>query len=183
MKAYLKPVLFLLPVIIAIAFFYGVYQDQKPAPARQSKLEATKTLGLERAVDWKGKEILLEEPDQVVVVHFWASWCGPCVHEFPELIEMTKRHSGKVLVLAISEDKEIEEVEVFVKSFPQALETPHFQILWDHDRAYMKRWSVEKLPESFIYTPDRQLAKRISGAASWINEDAESYFKQLTDKK
>lgn len=185
MKAYLKPLLILIPVIFLLVFFYLKEKEEMQAvPQSVTSTQGVSSLELKEVTDWKGQKIDLSKyPESNLVVHFWASWCGPCVHEFPDLIEMTKRQNGKAVVLAIAEDKDLKEVEAFVKSFPQALNTDHFYIVWDQDRSYMKQWNVEKLPESYIYSPDRNLAKRVSGAVSWTNEDAEGFFKLILERK
>jgi thiol-disulfide isomerase/thioredoxin len=44
--------------------------------------------------------------DKVVVVDFWATWCGPCVKKFPHLVELHKKHAAKGLVcVSVDMDK------------------------------------------------------------------------------
>lgn len=180
MKVYIKPLLILIPILL-IGFGYFAYQNQKSVNTdSQSSTSNIETLGVESFIDWKDNKVQLSSfTDSNVVMHFWASWCAPCVEEFPQLIEMVQKQKGKTIVLAIAEDKDIGEVEVFVKSFPQALTTENFYILWDKDRSFMKRWNVDRLPESFIYSPDRKLAKKVSGAVNWTTSDAIEFFDSI----
>jgi thiol-disulfide isomerase/thioredoxin len=42
---------------------------------------------------------------RVVLVNFWATWCGPCVEEFPDLVRLQKKYAGKGLsVVFVSAD-------------------------------------------------------------------------------
>jgi thiol-disulfide isomerase/thioredoxin len=41
---------------------------------------------------------------QVVLINFWTTWCTACVSEMPELIELQKRHAGRLAILGISLD-------------------------------------------------------------------------------
>lgn len=182
MKVYFKPLLILFPILLLIGVFYFQKRNQNSAGVEQTT-SGVSNLDIDSVLDWKNQSVALADHKGAVVVHFWASWCGPCVHEFPDLIEMVKKQNGNVKVLAVAEDKDLKEVEVFVKSFPQALMTPNFHILWDKDRSFMKRWNVEKLPESYIYDSARTMVKRVSGAVSWTNEDAQAFFKKLTETK
>ncbi|GJJ71618.1 hypothetical protein EMPS_03968 [Entomortierella parvispora] len=47
---------------------------------------------------YKGKE-------DIVVLEFWATWCGPCIEHAAELSELSDRHMGRVAVIGINNDK------------------------------------------------------------------------------
>jgi thiol-disulfide isomerase/thioredoxin len=50
--------------------------------------------------DWKGEEINAEKmKGKIVVVDFWATWCGPCIAQIPHANEMAKKYADKGVVL------------------------------------------------------------------------------------
>jgi thiol-disulfide isomerase/thioredoxin len=54
---------------------------------------------------WQGK---------LLIVNYWATWCGPCRQEMPEMVELQKKYAGKVQFVGIAID-EAEPAAVFAK--------------------------------------------------------------------
>ena len=81
----------------------------------------------------------------VVVVDFWATHCGPCLKAFPKLQALEERHGGKVRVIGVSEDDELDVVAPFVSRTGVK-----FSMLWDKDKVTGERYSVHSMPETFV---------------------------------
>ena len=96
--------------------------------------------------DSTGTEVALAAtPRQIVLVHFFATWCEPCRDELPALNRLAARGQGTVRVLAISVDEADLRVRRFLESMPLA-----FPVLLDRDRAVAKGWNVSTLPTTFV---------------------------------
>jgi cytochrome c-type biogenesis protein len=55
--------------------------------------------------DLDGEEVSRSDFNgKVVVISFWATWCGPCLQELPHMQEIANEHSDDVVVLAITTD-------------------------------------------------------------------------------
>ena len=57
---------------------------------------------------------------KVVVVNFWATWCPPCLREFPDIIEVYKRYEAdglEVVAVAMNEADEVEDISAFLQKF------------------------------------------------------------------
>ncbi|MFL5783494.1 MAG: TlpA family protein disulfide reductase, partial [Bacteriovoracaceae bacterium] len=49
---------------------------------------------------------LRTESTPVIVLNFWASWCIPCLKEFPSLVKFQEKYKGQVKVFGINGDEE-----------------------------------------------------------------------------
>lgn len=116
---------------------------------------------------------------KVVILNFWASWCGPCVEEVPSLIKLAQNFKGEIKVIAISADSSVDEIKAFLKSFPD-LAGENIKILHDQDRSKMKMYAISRLPESLILDRNHKLAKKISGSIDWVSQDSLAYIGSLT---
>ena len=91
------------------------------------------------------KQATLKYPGDVVVVDFWATYCGPCVKEFPRLQAMADRFNGKVHVVAVSEDEDADLVPPFLTRTGVK-----FPVTWDKDKAIGNSYSVDSMPQTFV---------------------------------
>jgi thiol-disulfide isomerase/thioredoxin len=69
------------------------FRDPKPAPAFTVR-------------DLDGREIAQASlRGKVVIVNFWATWCGPCRAEIPDLVALQEKYKDTLQVIGISEDE------------------------------------------------------------------------------
>lgn len=93
----------------------------------------------------KGKIQLDSMQGKVVVVDFWATWCGPCKQSFPKLEALSKKVSDKVVIVGVSVDDEKKGIVEFAKENGAT-----FAIGWDEGHAIANRWKVGTMPTTFI---------------------------------
>jgi len=86
--------------------------------------------------------------ERIVVVDFFATWCGPCRESLPVLERLRARYGDRALFVSISED-EGEDARKRVARFAEAIGL-HGPIGLDPDRAVFQRLGVRKLPTTYI---------------------------------
>lgn len=87
---------------------------------------------------------------KVVLVDFWASWCGPCGESFPVMEELQKKYRPQGLViLAINEDEKKADMEDFLKTHKVS-----FTVLRDAAQKLVEAAGIESMPGSFLLGPD-----------------------------
>ena len=119
--------------------------------------------------DYKGK---------IIIVNFWASWCNPCVEEFPSMVKLAQAMSNDVQIIAISTDDDKKDIATFAKLFN--LLQKGFEIVWDKSQLVRKSYEVDKIPESFLVNRDMKLIRKVLGVEDWASPSALEYFKSLT---
>ncbi|MGZ3791045.1 MAG: TlpA family protein disulfide reductase [Bdellovibrio sp.] len=132
-----------------------------------------------KAKDIQGNIFELKQfQGKIVILNFWASWCSPCVEEVPSLIKLIKEFKGNVQLIAISGDSNIEDIQVFLKSFPE-LKNENIKIVWDQDRSLMKQFGISRLPESLVINKQQKLAKKLVGSIDWFTKDSLDYINSI----
>jgi len=99
---------------------------------------------------WKGK---------VVIVNFWATWCGPCRAEVPDLVELQEKYHDTLQVVGVSEDEAPpEQVKRFVTehhvNYPVVMTSAQLSKLFP---------GVHALPTSFILDREGRLVQKHVG--------------------
>lgn len=92
---------------------------------------------------------------KVTLVNFWATWCGPCRAEIPDLVRLQERYPDQLLIIGVSEDEApVQVVEAFAAEFgmnyPIVMSTPEL------DRAFP---GVTALPTSFMVDPELRVVR------------------------
>jgi thiol-disulfide isomerase/thioredoxin len=83
---------------------------------------------------------------KVVLVDFFASWCGPCQESFPAMQELHKKFGGKeFIILAINLDKKKEAMDDFLKKHPA-----DFAIVRDAANKLVAEVKIPTMPTSFL---------------------------------
>ena len=111
-----------------------------------------------------GEGIVLSElRGQVVVVDFFATWCGPCLLALPGLDAMAQRFADRgVVVLSVS-DESVEELRDFATASRLSYALCH-----DGGAETKRRYMVTALPTVFLVDPQGQVAE------VWIGQGAEA---------
>jgi len=115
---------------------------------------------------------------KIVILSFWASWCGPCVEEFPSMVALLKQFPDKVEMVAVSSDYSLEDINVFFTSLKLENKLSNLHVVWDPNHEISKQYQIQKLPESFIIGKDMKLLRKVIGSINWNDEDAVSFFKR-----
>ena len=83
---------------------------------------------------------------QVVMVNFWATWCGPCQQELPLLDQMYKKYKpAGFTLLGVNVDKDAPTVKALLARKPVS-----FPVLLDPANQVSKAYHVEEMPSSVI---------------------------------
>lgn len=118
----------------------------------------------------------------VVLVNFWASWCGPCLVELPSIRELSQKinSSEDFRVVAINvEDKET--AQSAANEMWKTLKVP-FPTYADFNKKAMQAFQVESLPTTFILDKQGRIVMRASGANDWAGEKIVELIQQLKNE-
>ena len=124
-----------------------------------------------------GQEVDLQSfSGRVVLLNFWASWCGPCVEEMPSLEKLYRTLAPRgLVVLGVSADEDEGELRSFLKRVPVS-----FPVLRDPGgRLARSRYRATGYPATFVIDGAGVIREVFLGPVEWDTPGAVDHFRGL----
>ena len=116
--------------------------------------------------DYRGKVVLLD---------FWASWCGPCRQSFPWMNEVQKKYADQdLVVIAVNLDQEKQAAADFLTDVPAT-----FKIVYDPDGSSAEQMEVMGMPMSYLIDRQGHVRHRLIGFNSSKKKEHEDHILAL----
>ena len=118
---------------------------------------------------------LSEMTGNVVLINFWASWCGPCREEMPLLNALHKKYEPLgFTVLGVNVEEDVNAAKGFLKNFPV-----DFPVLLDNTNQVSKLYQVIAMPTSVVVDRDGNMRYLHQGYKSGDEAKYQQMVKKL----
>ena len=112
---------------------------------------------------------------KVVLLDFWASWCGPCRQSFPWMNEMQTKYADQgLVVIAVNLDQEKQVADKFLNDIPA-----NFSIVYDPSGRSAEQMDVMGMPMSYLIDRQGHVRHRLIGFNSTNKTEHENHISAL----
>jgi peroxiredoxin len=118
---------------------------------------------------------LKEQRGNVVLVNFWATWCGPCKQEMPQLNRLYDKYraSGFVL-LGINVDENPQQAAGIAQRLGL-----HFPVLFDADKTVSKLYDLNSMPATVLIDRDGRVRYLHRGYREGVEDAYDQQIREL----
>ena len=130
-----------------------------PSLAFSAKLGETAPSFSLKSISGSGWVDLDSQPEKILYIDFWASWCGPCKLSFPSMIKLKELFKDDPFeIIAISVDADSKTAKKFLDSYKI-----NFKVALDSDGAAAEKYALPGMPSSFLLDQDRKVIAKHKG--------------------
>lgn len=158
--------IFIFCAIVLAGYGLTVYFDRAAPPASNAETapqSQTDQIAPDFSFkDMDGKKITLSDfKDKIVVLNFWATWCPPCVKEFPALLSIARAYPDKIVLIGLSSDIDEAALKRFLNKHDWRVD--NVKIGRDIDDITGKKFQTYRLPETLIIDGAGRIREKIIG--------------------
>lgn len=114
---------------------------------------------------------------KVVLLNFWATWCGPCKEEMPSLARLQQQFDPKrFAIVTITTDVQRRGIQQFLGQLGITL-----PVLFDEDQEVSRSFMVRGLPTTILIAPDGHLLGRATGPRAWDSQESIALMRQILE--
>ncbi len=138
-----------------------IFAAENPDPAKSTRVQVGQTAPAFEVTTLDGKRFSLQEQrGKVVLVNFFATWCGPCLQEMPHLEKAAwqKHRGGKFAMIALGREHTNDELKPFQQKHGFT-----FPIAGDVKRGVYSQYADAYIPRSVLIDPRGQVIAHVVG--------------------
>lgn len=170
-------------IFAALAPAFAAGQQNKGRPSTD---ELLKSIGLTkpafaRAPDFNlrdgggGMASLSGNRGNLILLNFWATWCGPCREEMPSMEQLSRSFGGQgFTILAVNQRESAAQVERYMKT-----NGLNFRAPLDTDGRVSNSYRVYGIPVSYLIDANGQAIGMKSGSRDWAAREVVDVFRKL----
>ncbi|PCJ98512.1 MAG: hypothetical protein COA45_07230 [Zetaproteobacteria bacterium] len=167
-------IIFLVILLGGFFAFQDTFAPPKGIKSTQSPLPVQKAPNAQFS-NINGEHYTLHQfQGKIIVLNFWATWCPPCIIEFPQLLELAHREQNNVVLITLSVDENPENIAKFFKTLPEKsqahLKLDNVIIGLDTDKSISRDlFKTTMYPETFIIDKELIIKHKIEGITDWLS--------------
>lgn len=134
-------------------------EESQPIVESEMRLDKAPEFNL-KTVD--GKDVKLSDfKGKIVLIDFWATWCGPCRIGVPDLVELQEEYKDELVVIGISFDR-VTGTEKDLLPFMQQYKI-NYIVAHGTDEVSIRYGNIQAIPTSFIIDKDGNVQNKFVG--------------------
>ncbi len=156
-----RVILLLTAIVVALgtwALWHGLKKPENPLQVPAFTLK-----------DAQGREFSSKDAaGKPTLVHFWASWCPPCLEEFPDLLKRVRTPvPADLQFVLISHDSKWEDAQSLLPKEPLPASV---HALLDSSTQVAERFGTFQIPETYLISADGRIVAKWVGPQKWSSD-------------